>query len=144
MIQKLNINFLMSKCMTCKSCIYACILAHSKSGNILQLIADDKQVPVARLKFEVCDNGFRLIKCNHCESAPCIELCPQNAISRDKLGFVQINEKLCNGCGNCSTGCNAIFLHDGLAYKCDGCSERIANNKLPACVESCLSHALII
>jgi len=81
------------------------------------------------------------IVCMHCESPPCMEVCPANAIYRDaKTGAVVINRDLCLGCRSCMMACpfGAITWsdRDGKVVKCDLC------NGDPQCVKVCTRGAL--
>jgi len=60
--------------------------------------------------------------CRNCEDAPCIEACPEGALTRTSKGVVIVNKKKCNGTGACVAACpyNAIHIHPdtGKAIKC--------------------------
>lgn len=60
--------------------------------------------------------------CVHC--GKCRKVCPQNAISRNELGYVVLDEDKCVGCGACQKACpfGVISVHPetGKAMKCDG------------------------
>lgn len=103
------------------------------------------------------------IQCKHCENAPCIALCPSNAIKRVD-GTVLIEKEKCIGCKVCITACPfghpRIELGDkdieisafGLPkvvqkyklVKCDGCIDKIENNELPGCYLACPTDAINI
>lgn len=42
--------------------------------------------------------------CRQCEDAPCANVCPNGAISRDK-GFVHVMQERCIGCKTCVVAC---------------------------------------
>lgn len=44
------------------------------------------------------------VQCRHCEDAPCLKVCPVQAISQVD-GAVQLNEGLCIGCNLCAVAC---------------------------------------
>ncbi|ENN96499.1 carbon monoxide dehydrogenase iron sulfur subunit CooF1 [Methanocaldococcus villosus KIN24-T80] len=61
------------------------------------------------------------IKCFHCEKAPCLEVCPENAIERINNKVVIIKDK-CIGCGLCALACPFGAIRMGkVAMKCNGC-----------------------
>ena len=44
------------------------------------------------------------VQCRHCDDAPCIKVCPVEAI-RQTGDCVQLNESLCIGCNLCAVAC---------------------------------------
>jgi anaerobic carbon-monoxide dehydrogenase iron sulfur subunit len=68
--------------------------------------------------------------------------CPPGALTEDlATGLVNLNDELCNGCGECVTACpfDAIWMdeHRGVAIKCDLCGGE------PVCVRYCAPGALM-
>src|SRR5699024_10536903 len=43
--------------------------------------------------------------CHHFEGAPCLKVCPVNAIHRDDNGCVRVDEEHCVGCRLCAVAC---------------------------------------
>ena len=43
--------------------------------------------------------------CKHCEHAGCLEACPTGSIFRTEVGWVYVQDDVCNGCGYCVVGC---------------------------------------
>jgi anaerobic selenocysteine-containing dehydrogenase/Fe-S-cluster-containing dehydrogenase component len=86
--------------------------------------------------------------CNHCDNAPCIESCEEQALLKNQDGVVVINDEKCTGCQLCFQKCpyQAIGLsqYTGKAEKCDFCySRRVIKGQQPVCVESCMGKALV-
>ena len=80
--------------------------------------------------------------CMHCspEKAPCLAVCPKEAIVA-LGGAITIKKEKCIGCGLCHSVCpiGAITVNEiGQATKCDLC----ADYDTQQCVESCPTHAL--
>jgi Fe-S-cluster-containing hydrogenase component 2 len=86
--------------------------------------------------------GFELpMLCQQCEEAPCIAVCPKDALSRDAtMGRVTLDYDLCIGCKMCVTACPFGGMGiDAVArqvIKCDLCDGN------PACVRFCDPGAL--
>jgi Fe-S-cluster-containing hydrogenase component 2 len=86
--------------------------------------------------------GFELpMLCQQCVEAPCIAVCPNDALSRDPLlGRVNLSYELCIGCKMCVTACP----FGGMGFdtvvrrviKCDLCDGD------PTCVRFCDPGAL--
>lgn len=64
--------------------------------------------------------------CQQCEDAPCKNVCPVGAISRDKdVGFLKVNHEVCIGCrscvGICPFGAMNFNPTTRRVFKCDLC-----------------------
>ena len=85
--------------------------------------------------------------CNHCASAPCVQVCPVGATYTTQDGVVLVDREYCIGCRYCIQACpyGARFLHPEThtAEKCTFCYHRVVKGLLPACVEVCPSGARI-
>ncbi len=136
-----------SRCTGCKSCEVACAIEHSISKDIYKAIFEEP----APLRFNTVikfDDFIASLRCAHCEDAPCVSVCPTSAIYRDKeTNLVVYNTFKCIGCWQCAMACpfGAIYpdLSKNVARKCDGCNDRVKSGRIPACVESCPTNALI-
>ncbi|RKZ00638.1 MAG: 4Fe-4S ferredoxin [Candidatus Hydrothermota bacterium] len=142
---KLAIYIDPEKCMGCRSCEIACAVAHSTSKNLFGAIFE-KPLPKPRIKVIVA-NFFNVpMRCQHCEDAPCMNVCPTGAITRTPEGFVVLNANKCIGCLMCVMACPFGHPKYEPAYKtvlkCDFCIDRIREGKEPACVEACPVDAL--
>ncbi len=86
-------------------------------------------------------------RCNHCTNAPCVTICPVNALQKRKDGIVDLDRDACIGCRACMQACpyDAIYLNDdlGAAEKCHFCAHRVEKNLEPACVVVCPVNAII-
>ncbi len=136
----------LSKCLSCHSCELACALEHSESKELAKAIYEDP-APVARVRVEAVEGAAIPLQCRHCEDAPCVTICPCEAI--EKLGPEQaviIHEDKCIGCKFCIAVCpfGVVSLRsDGkVALKCDLCLGRTEEGLEPACVSACPSGAL--
>jgi len=99
-----------------------------------------------------------LVLCNHCENPPCCRACPTQAtFKRESDGIVMMDFHRCIGCRFCMAACpfgaRSFNFRDprpfipeqnkefptrmkGVVEKCNFCAERLAEGKLPACVEA--------
>ena len=123
------------KCDGCKECETACAARHAGYRRI------------ARKRIEVMGTGaddgnfFVPFTCQQCVDAPCMAVCPKNAITRDlDLARVVVDTSLCVGCTMCVSACptgSMAFAHDlGFPYKCELCDGE------PQCVRVCKPKAL--
>ena len=93
-------------------------------------------------------------RCLHCQNPPCANLCPWGAALKQRNGIVRINTDICLGGAKCKMVCPweipqrqtgvglykdilPNFAGNGVMYKCDRCYDRVAQGKLPACIEAC-------
>ncbi len=134
------------KCLACKTCEIECALAHSKSGSLSESIREHP-LPQPRMRVEKAENFSIPLQCRHCEDAPCLSVCPTGAIEKmGAEGPVVIKDSLCIGCKLCILACPFGVLRmdrEGKAViKCDLCIERLERGQVPACVQSCPTHAI--
>jgi Fe-S-cluster-containing dehydrogenase component len=88
--------------------------------------------------------------CQHCDNAPCIDVCPAEAIYRRDDGLVIIDPKKCDGCQLCLEACpyGVIYFNQGLklAQKCTGCAHLLDRGypiTEPRCTDACIPGALL-
>lgn len=121
------------KCTGCRACEIACSLKHAQVSNPAR-----SRIRVVNWKSA---RHFLPVACQHCEDAPCLQACPQDAISRDAaLGQVVIDYARCVGCRTCFYACPFGAMNfdseRGRPFKCDLCGGQ------PLCVEICTDKAL--
>lgn len=92
---------------------------------------------------------FRKQQCNHCQEPACASACFVKAFTKTPEGPVVYNPDVCVGCRYCMVACPYYIptydynnAWNPLIYKCTMCSGRIAEGKLPGCVEGCPQGAL--
>lgn len=128
-------------CNGARVCVDACIKSHS-------LPAEGRQAMNA---------------CAQCDPAPCADVCPTHAISRNEAGVLLIDQENCIGCRFCEDQCtNRALLYvdpyqtalpafplerysagqpTGLlpntVTKCTFCSDRLMSGQMTVCAEAC-------
>mgnify|MGYP003967928231 CR=1 FL=1 len=92
------------------------------------------------------DRHFSVMRCNHCEDAPCMSICPTNALFRADNGVVDFDDDNCIGCKSCMNACpyDALYIHPETmtAHKCNFCNHRVTEGLEPACVVVCPTQAI--
>lgn len=87
------------------------------------------------------------MRCNHCDNAPCVEICPVTALYRRDDGIVDFNNNRCIGCKACMQACpyDALYIdpESNTAAKCNYCAHRVDVGLEPACVNVCPTQAII-
>ncbi|OPZ88295.1 MAG: Iron-sulfur protein [bacterium ADurb.Bin429] len=135
-----------SLCLACKACEIACAVEHSASKDLYTAI-QESPAPCARVTV-LQGEGFTVpLQCRQCENAPCMQVCPTQALSRlDQSSPVLLEENLCIGCTWCVQACPfGVIRLDAQSHaiiKCDQCFARVQSGELPACVVACPTHAL--
>ena len=95
-------------------------------------------------------DGFRWLMesdvCKHCTTAGCLDVCPTGAIFKTEFETVVIQSDICNGCGYCVVGCPYGVItrreHDGRAWKCTLCYDRLKVDEQPACAKACPTDSI--
>ncbi len=84
--------------------------------------------------------------CKHCTHAACLDVCPTGALVRTEHGTVMVQDDICNGCGYCIPACPYGVIdqrpHDGGAYKCTMCQDRLGAGLAPACATACPTESI--
>ena len=108
--------------------------------------------------------GTLPVLCNHCANPACVRVCPTGATWKREDGVVMMDYHRCIGCRYCMAACpygsrsfnfvdprpylgkvNLDFptRTAGVVEKCNFCEERLADGRLPACVEACPARAIV-
>jgi Fe-S-cluster-containing dehydrogenase component len=129
-------------CIGCHACTVACKTEH--------------EIPLGQFRTWVkyVDSGtfpdstrdFAVMRCNHCTDAPCVKICPTNALFKREDGIVDFDGESCIGCKSCMQGCpyDAIYIDadTSTAAKCNFCAHRVDAGLEPACVTVCPTHSI--
>jgi Fe-S-cluster-containing dehydrogenase component/formate-dependent nitrite reductase membrane component NrfD len=131
------------KCIGCHACTVAC-----KSENEVPLGVFRTWVKyVESGEFPNARRHFNVLRCNHCEDAPCVTICPTGALFKRDDGIVDFDNRKCIGCKACMQACpyDALYIDpdNNTAAKCNYCVHRVEQDLLPACVVVCPVKAIL-
>lgn len=150
------------RCIDCSGCVVAC-----KEGHHVPVGINRRRV-ITMKQGEPGEKSIS-VACMHCSDAPCIAVCPVDAIYQRADGIVLVNKKTCIGCGYCFMACpfgapqfpkGNFFGARGAMDKCTFCAggpeetfsteekrlygqNRIAEGKPPLCASMCATKALL-
>ncbi len=131
------------KCIGCHACTTACKSEHDVAVGVNRTYV--KQVEKG--EFPDTRRIFSVMRCNHCTDAPCVEICPVEALYTREDGIVDFDNNRCIGCKSCMQACpyDALYIdpNTNTAAKCNYCAHRIDVGREPACVTVCPEHAII-
>jgi len=149
-----------SKCASgCDACVRGCNEEHGITSTGNDHI-DAQWIRKIDLKDNLTKQETSLpMMCQHCESAPCVDVCPTGASFKRADGVVLVNKHTCIGCRYCMMACPykaRSFIHEpvtnqlsraprgqGTVESCTLCVHRIdaGSNQQPACAEACTKDA---
>jgi Fe-S-cluster-containing hydrogenase component 2 len=116
------------KCTGCRLCELVCAVKHYGISNPMR-----SRIKVMKWEQE---GIYVPMSCQQCQDAPCLNICPVKAISRDEeLARVLVNYDKCIGCrlcvAVCPFGAMSFNVIDRQVLKCDLCDGE------PQCVRFC-------
>ena len=134
--------------------VEACKAEHGWGNEVL---SNDEQKPQwvrsVKVTEKLTKHQFELpVMCQHCETAPCADVCPTGASFKRADGIVLVDKHICIGCRYCMMACpykarslvhEAIFDQKpdsprgkGTVEACTLCVHKIDAGEQPACVAS--------
>ena len=116
------------KCTGCRLCELVCAVKHYGISNPMR-----SRIKVMKWEQE---GIYVPMSCQQCQDAPCLNICPVKAISRDEeLARVVVDYDKCIGCrlcvAVCPFGAMSFNVIDRQVLKCDLCDGE------PQCVRFC-------
>lgn len=131
------------RCIGCHACTVACKEEHQVPIGVFRTWV--KYVETG--EFPQTKRHFGVMRCNHCDDAPCIEICPTHSLFRRSDGIVDFDNRRCIGCKSCMQACpyDALYIdpNSNTAAKCNFCAHRVEKNIEPACVIVCPTQAIL-
>ena len=155
------------RCVGCNACTLACKQEHGTPQGIHFARVVTREVGA----YPAAKRTFLPVLCNHCQEAPCAEVCPTGATYIRPDGIVMVDNQKCIGCRACAVACpymNRHFIEEGLLQngrgprqltafelvkfagfeegtmtKCTLCAHRIDQGLEPACVITCPTECRI-
>lgn len=149
-----------SKCASgCDACVRGCNAEHGIDAGKSDLTRA-QWIRKIDLKDKLTGSESSLpVMCQHCDSAPCVDVCPTGASFKRADGIVLVNKHTCIGCRYCMMACPykaRSFIHEtltdqkpaaprgkGTVESCTLCVHRIdsGENQQPACAVACTDEA---
>ena len=131
---------------TCVGCT-ACVLACKTENNVAEGFARDWITTQVSGTFPDLQMTIQSERCNHCEDAPCVTVCPTGASYIGPGGIVLVDHAKCTGCKACIVACpyDARFIDPdkGAVDKCTFCIHRIENGiPTTSCQEICPTESI--
>lgn len=131
------------KCIGCHACTVACKAEHDVPIGVYRTWVKY----IERGEFPSSRRYFLVNRCNHCDNAPCVAICPTRALYKRKDGIVDFDASRCIGCKSCMQACpyDALYIdpNSHTAAKCNYCAHRTEIGLEPACVVVCPERAII-
>jgi Fe-S-cluster-containing dehydrogenase component/formate-dependent nitrite reductase membrane component NrfD len=131
-----------NRCIGCHACTVAC----KEENNVPVGVFRTWVKYIEKGVFPHTSRHFGVMRCNHCDDAPCVAICPTGALFRRDDGIVDFDNSRCIGCQSCMQACpyDALYLDPAThtAAKCNFCAHRIEMNLEPACVIVCPTQAI--
>lgn len=131
------------RCIGCHACTVACKEEHQVPVGVFRTWVKY----IEKGEFPHTSRHFGVMRCNHCDSAPCSTICPTNALFRRPDGIIDFDNQRCIGCKSCMQACpyDALYIdpNTNTAAKCNFCAHRVEASLAPACVIVCPTQAII-
>ncbi|HET9721105.1 MAG TPA: 4Fe-4S dicluster domain-containing protein [Solirubrobacteraceae bacterium] len=130
-------------CIGCHACTVACKQEHGVELGVFRTWVKY----IEQGTFPDTRRYFSVLRCNHCDAAPCVSACPVTALYRREDGIVDFDPERCIGCKACLNACpyDALYIDPDshTAAKCNFCAHRVDQGMKPSCEIVCPTQAII-
>jgi len=131
-------------CWGCRTCEVACKQEFGTAPGVQLIYVSEHAHEDAEGREQFT---YRVNMCLHCDDPPCLDVCPEDAITQREDGIVILDSETCSGCRACMDACpySAIAFDENsqVARKCNLCHNRVDNRLVPACADNvCLAHCI--
>ena len=146
-----------NKCAdNCDDCVTACETENGWANSEPNSAPEQRTQWIRTVEIRNKSTGYAKtlpLMCQHCETAPCVDVCPTGASFRREDGIVLVDKHICIGCRYCMMACPykaRSFIHEdlhdqkpwaprgkGTVESCTMCVHRVDEGGTPACVEAC-------
>ncbi|MGE3540709.1 MAG: NrfD/PsrC family molybdoenzyme membrane anchor subunit [Candidatus Tectimicrobiota bacterium] len=131
------------KCIGCHACSVACKEEHQVPLGVYRTWVKY----IEKGDFPNTRRHFTVLRCNHCEDAPCVTICPVTALYKRSDGIVDFDNNVCIGCKACMQACpyDALYIdpNTDTAAKCNFCAHRVEVGLQPSCQVVCPTQAIV-
>ncbi|MBI2860004.1 MAG: 4Fe-4S binding protein [Chloroflexi bacterium] len=130
-------------CVGCQACEIACKQEHNLpvGPRWIRVVQVGPRPAGGRLVM-----SFHPTRCMNCGKPPCVDACPEGAITKRADGNVLINEALCTGCMACIEACPfdapQFNQETNTVGMCTLCAHRTDYGLMPACSLACPTGAI--
>jgi molybdopterin-containing oxidoreductase family iron-sulfur binding subunit len=140
----------------CTSCVDACNTEHGLLDSTPKSASTQSTQYIRKVTLKDKQTGHEHslpLMCQHCETPPCVDVCPTGASFKREDGIVLVDKHICIGCRYCMMACPykaRSFVHEnvynqtlasprgkGTVESCTMCVHRVDKDGTPACVEAC-------
>jgi tetrathionate reductase subunit B len=145
----------------CNDCVTACQTENAWGKNEVKSAPGQQAQWIRKVNLKDPNTGHQQslpVMCQHCETPPCVDVCPTGASMKRADGIVLVDKHICIGCRYCMMACPykaRSFVHEelhgqvsnaprgkGTVESCTMCVDRVDAGGTPACVEAC-SKAMV-
>ena len=135
-----------TRCIGCRTCETSCAEANGLPEP--DRAPREERFTIVRTSSGSGEEAFAKTQCMHCNVPACASACPVKALEKTEAGPVVYHTDRCIGCRYCMIACPfgvPKYTYDkAVPYvrKCTMCAARLAEGKVPACVENCPAGAI--